>query len=1135
MTDPETLTPQPSPQPISLSTLAIRRAIGTLMLTVCVIVLGVFVIARMPIDLLPSIAYPRIGLRLDAPGVVPSVAVNDITRPLEEAMAATEGVEQIFSQTREGRISLDLFFQAGEDIDIALNDATASLNRVRDRLPESIGEPRLFKFDPSQLPVYELALTSEALSLLDLQIFAEEELTRELTRVGGVANVDVSGGVREEVQVNLDLDRLQAVGLDIGRVIAAIGDRNQGTAGGFIRGGETESLARVAGQFESVEEIRRLPLSLNRGTIASSNTSNNRNAQIPLADIATVRDGTQEQRVFVALNGQPAVKISIQKQPDANSIAVVEGVKAKLDDLERIGLVPDDMTLQVMLDESEFIRSSIADVAEAGLSGSVLAGIVVLLFLGSLRQTLVVVLAIPLATLSAMLLMGLFGLSLNVFSLGGLALGVGIVVDNTIVMLEAIATDDPDEDSTPAPKPVPNPLDPLVALSDVPIDPAAIVHHFSSPSPQTPPQTLQAHAEARSRDLESALLASTTTNLVSVVPFLLLGGFISLLFSELILTISFAVAASLPIALTVVPALTVRLLAIRRSSGFFHWWPIRAFRFGLAAFTTAYRHLLAFFLRFRLVTIGFTVTLLATTSLWMAAQLPQEILPQISNGQASLSAQFAPGTPLEDNRRVMAELDRQLLAQPETTSTLTTAGGSLFGSTTSANALRGSSSIGLAPGTDVTAFTDRLSASINEAVPLVGTTIRIRPDRVRGLILNNSPTRGDIDLILQGSNSEELAIAGEQVFAALNEQATLARYQPDAADPQSEIRIRPDWQRAADLGLSASTIGETIETVLSGSVATLFQRGDRLIDVRVQLTPGSISQPDLLRGIPLFTETSQLVRLGDIATIDTTQAPGEIQRINQRQVVIFDGSLTDGANLSDAIAETVGVIKSLDLPDSVSLLPSAAAETNQQLQDSLWLLGSLATFLVFVVMAVQYNSLRDPLVILLTIPLAVSGAIFGLYATETAIGATVLIGVVLLVGIVVNNAIILVERANQLRDREGLSARAAMLRAAPQRLRPILMTTITTVLGLLPLALEREGGAGFLQPLGVVVFSGLSLATFLTLVIVPCFYTLFHPDRNPRSPLAGAGAINSPRLPTPEPSTVSDPSASCSHQTSADL
>ena len=298
-------------------------------------------------------------------------------------------------------------------------------------------------------------------------------------------------------------------------------------------------------------------------------------------DVATVRDGTEEQRIFVSLDGTPAVKVSIQKQADANSIATVDGVKARLDDLRKAGLIADDMTLQVMLDESVFIRDSIADVVRAGATGAALAGAVVLLFLGSLRQTVTIVLAIPLATLVAMLLMGIFGLSLNVFSLGGLALGVGIVVDNTIVMLEAIATEDPDE-----------------LGGEIPRD----------------PQSFQERAEARSRDLESALLASTTTNLVSVMPFLMLGGFMSLLFGELILTISFAVAASLPIALTVVPALAVRLLSVQKSSGFSSWWPIRRFQRALSSLTQLYTRALSGLLRFRLLTVGFTVALLATTS-----------------------------------------------------------------------------------------------------------------------------------------------------------------------------------------------------------------------------------------------------------------------------------------------------------------------------------------------------------------------------------------------------------------------------------------------------------------------------------------------------------------------------------------
>jgi multidrug efflux pump subunit AcrB len=487
---------------MSISTLSIRRHIAVLMLAIALIVVGVFYLNRLPVDLLPSITYPRIGLRLDAPGVSPEVAVDEITRPLEQGLSTTEGVVQIFSQTREGRVSIDLFFEPGGDSDQALNDATATLNRVRDRLPPDIGEPRLFKFDPSQLPVYELALTSNSLTGSDLRIFADEELARELNTLPGVASVDVSGGVLEEVQVNLDPNRLQALGLGLTEVLAALEARNQDTSGGRLRSESTESLTRVVGRFSDADELQNLLFTVGDPTNPQ---------QVYLRDFADVVDGIAEQEVFVSLNQQPAVKMSVQKQPDANTVAVVEQLKSRLQELEAVGLFPDDVTMNVILDESVFIRNSINNVTSAGLSGAALAAIAVLFFLGSLRQTLIIVLAIPLATLTAIVLMGVFGLSLNVFSLGGLALGVGIVVDNSIVMLENIAL------GTAA-----------LAHRKASHDYAngAIASHGTTlnghrPLPLQADQVI-AQAEQSSRELESALLASTTTNLVSVLPFLLI-------------------------------------------------------------------------------------------------------------------------------------------------------------------------------------------------------------------------------------------------------------------------------------------------------------------------------------------------------------------------------------------------------------------------------------------------------------------------------------------------------------------------------------------------------------------------------------------------------------------------------------
>jgi multidrug efflux pump subunit AcrB len=488
--------------------------------------------------------------------------------------------------------------------------------------------------------------------------------------------------------------------------------------------------------------------------------------------------------------------------------------------------------------------------------------------------------------------------------------------------------------------------------------------------------------------------------------------------------------------------------------------------------------------------IAMAFLLLGGGSLLMVGHIPQEILPDIDTGQARLRVQFPPGTTLDENQQVMVAVDQLLMEQPETEYVFTTSGGFLFGSSTSENALRGSSTITLKPGTNVRAFSDRMNGEFDQ-FNLVGSDIRLYPESVRGLNLNNSPVRADVDVVLQSPNTERLLEAGAQVLEAL-EQATLARYSPDADPPQPEVQIRPDWERAADAGITAQSLGRIVQTLLNGAVPTQLERGDRLIDVRVQTPDSLVQRPAALGQVPLFNDDNQLIRLGDVATVEEGIAPGEIQRFNQRQVFVIEGRMVDGASLGDALAEADDIMAGVTLPDGVVRLPSFSAQSNQEIQGAMVLLGGLATFLVFTIMAVQYNSLIDPLVIMLTVPLALAGGIFGLYVTQTAIGATVVVGAVLLVGIVVNNAIILVELANEIRQFEKVDPTTAMLKAAPQRLRPILMTTVTTVLGMFPLALGLGQGSEFLQPLGVVVFFGLSLATLLTLFIIPCFYTLLH-------------------------------------------
>lgn len=854
---------------------------------------------------------------------------------------------------------------------------------------------------------------------------------RELSVVPGVAAVDVSGGAEEEVRVLVDLNRLQALGIGLNDVLNQLRARNQDISGGRILGKDSEPLTRTLGRFQDAKEIENLSLQTAMAT-AIPQTPGTANPtyfhRVYLRDFAKVIDGTKQQRIFVYLNRQPAVKVSVQKQPDANTITVIDGIRQRLEQLRQSGIIPADMTITPTRDESRFIRHSLQDVIFSAISGALLAAAAVLLFLGSLRQTFIISLAIPLCTLAAIALMKFFGLTLNIFSLAGLTLGIGQAIDTSVVTLENIA-----EKTGMTPN-------------------QRYINTKQHQKTKRNREFFIATAIASSQEVESALVAATAANLVSVLPFLLVGGFVSLLFNELILTISFAVAASVVVALTVVPMLCSRLFAIEWSSRIDEFWLLRQFNLRFEAATIFYGKLLKKILPYRKRAIAIAVVVLGCRSLFVASQIPQEILPRINTGQANLRVQFPPGTPLETSQKLMQIVDEILMKQPETDYVFTTVGGFLFGSNTTENPLRANSTITLKPGKDVEAFVKKATQELDK-LNLAGILLRLSPGQVGGLILSNTPAQGsEIDVILQGEDEQKLQQAGKQVLQALEEKASLARFRPDADARQLEVQIRPDWERVAALGLTAQEIGETVQTAIEGSVPTQIQRQNRLVDVRVELEQQAIQNPSQLERLPLFTDNNQPIRLLDVARIEQGQAPGEIQRLNQRQVFIIAGNLNQGASLGAAIAEANKIVNSIELPAGVTIVPSSAQQTNQQLQNSLQTLGALATFLIFVVMAVQYNSLVDPLVIMFTVPLALAGGLFGLYITNTAIGATVIVGVVLLVGIVVNAGILMVELANQIRQQEDCTRQVAIFKAALGRLRSIVMTTVTTTLGLFPLA-----------------------------------------------------------------------------------
>jgi hydrophobe/amphiphile efflux-1 (HAE1) family protein len=1025
-----------------LASLAIRRPVGTVMLSLVVVVLGMFYLGRLPLDLLPSIVYPQIRAGVSYPGVEPEVLEETVARPLETALAPTEGVTRIETEVQEGRVGVNLVFDYGTDIDLALQEAAKNLERARGQLPEEANPPTIGKFDPAQSPIFEGAFSSGTRPLTELRDWVDRRLVPQLLTVQGVAAVDVSGGLTREVQVVLDPERLRSYGLTVSQVNDALRAANQDVAAGRVASPTREVVGVTEGKFKSVNDIRSLVLALPSG------------GRVPLSEVAAVRDTSREQRLWVRLNGVPAVKISVRKQPDANTVAVAEGVEERLRRLQNSSFLPTGVQFRAIESQATFIRNSVKSVQDAAVGGALLSMIVIFLFLGSVRKTLVIALSIPLSLLATFVMMGMGGLTLNIMSLGGLALGVGLLLDNAIVMLENVyrRRDELGEDAETA-----------------------------------------AHRGAS--EVTSAVIASTTTNLAAVVPFLLITGLTALIFKELILTISFAILASLPVALTLVPMLAHQLTRIGWSSRLGESRPLRAFDAGMERLRRGYVRVAKVAVRFRWATVAAAIGSLLLC-IPLTSGLGNEFLPQVDDGNVSIGVNLPPGSSAGETNRVTAEVEQMVKQMPHVRNVFTTAGGFIFGGSTAEVGGRGSMTITLAPPgeRDISAdeWVQRMQARINER-GFPGARVNVRPPRIRGLRTNNAGT--DVAVTITGDDLQELQAIGEEVVERLEGVPGLQNMEPSAEEASPRISIRLDPQRASYLGLNAGAVGQTVRTALDGAVPTRYTEGNREYDVRVMFDRDRFTSPEVLGSIALFPGASggTPVYLRDVADVRIGVGPTTVLRENQNRILRITGDVvTDETTVGQVNAAIRERLQGLELPEGYGLIYGGEEEAIRENSRQLTMVTLLAIFMVFVVLAVQYESLVNPFVILLAIPLSLVGVALSLWITQTPMSAPVLLGVILLAGVVVNNSILLVEFIEEFRRDSGAPMEEAAVQAGSVRLRPILMTTLTSVLGMLPLAIGMGEGSELMRPLAVAMCGGVMVSTLLTLFVVPSAYVILN-------------------------------------------
>ncbi len=1017
---------------------SVRRPIFTTMVTLIVVIIGAVSLSRLQIDLLPEIELPTLTIRTGYEGASPEVMERLVTRIIEEVVATVPGVEEMTSQSSEGDSPVRVTFAWGTDIDTAALDVQSKLEDEINELPDDIVRPGIRKFDIASFPVVLLGISSK-LDPVELTELIENQIRYRFSRVPGVAQVDLWGGFDREVRIALDPERIKALGLPLDRVIESIRDANLDLPAGRIEQGRYEVTLRAPAEFQSLAQIRDTVI-VNRD-----------GAAVTLGQVAEVKDTYQKLSRMVRVNGERGIRVAIRKQADANTVEVSKAILAEIDAANaaypQINVVP-------VINQGNFIERSISNVARSVMYGGGLAILVLLFFLRNIRSTLVISLAIPISIVATFALVYFGGLTLNLMTLGGLALGVGMMVDSSIVVLENIFRRRDENRETPA---------------------AASVEG--------------------AREVAPAIVASTITTLVIFLPLVFIRGVTGILFKELAYVIIFSLICSLMVALSLVPMLASRLVK-SHEPGEKSRWPVfdRFFSVSerwLNGLTDGYRNLLRRVLDHRPATVFFAVAVLGA-SLLLLPLIGTEFLPPSDEGEVRITGEMEIGTRLELIDRQARKMEKIVYdAVPEAVSTMASAGAGGYQS-------RGISTaemrLSLVPSSERDRSNIEIADDLRQRLEGKIPGMQIRTRAPQGQFLLERILGGDEGLTVEirGFELEILDALARQAADAIADVDGITDIQTskEAGMPQESIRV--DRNKIADMGLSARDITRAIETAVAGSNAGEYRAGSNSYRIFVQLADAEKRSIDEILDLTLTAASGEQVVLRNLVTTESGFGPIVIDRKDQQRLVTVSANVS-GRDLGSVAAEVQERLGGIARPIGYDLFVAGTFEEQQEAFGELIVSLILALILVYMVLACQYESLRDPLVVMLSVPLAIVGVLITLFLTRTTFNVQSYIGCIMLGGIVVNNAILLVDQAGQL-SRGGMGIRESVVEAGRRRLRPILMTTLTTILGLLPLAFGIGEGADAQAPLARAVIGGLTGSTLITLILIPVVYTLFHPE-----------------------------------------
>ena len=1019
-----------------LTRFAVHRPVTTVMGCLIVVILGLTSLAKLRVDLMPDMTWPVVSVGSLYPGAGPEEIETLITRPMEQAIGAVQGVERLSSESVEGACNIRVQFAWGTNLDPAIGDIRARLERMRRNMPPGVEPATIRRYDSSDMPIIYLGMASD-LSPVEATQFAEQVISPQLERVDGVANIRIRGTTRREIQVDLDRRKLQSLNMSVTEVLDALSRDNINKPAGDFDQGYLKLLVRSRGEFTSLDQIA--------DTVVRQQTG----AVVRIRDIGTIVDGEEERTEMTRLNGEPGLLMYVYKQSGANTIAVSEAIREAV---EKINASTPEATLSVRMDKSDFIRQAIANVREAGIYGSVLAIVVLIIFLRSFRSTLVIAVTMPLSVLATFILIYFNGFTLNMVSFGGLALGIGLLVDNSIVVLESIFRKREDG------------LDREQAA----IEGAA--------------------------EVGSAIVASTLTTLVVFLPLLFIGEQTGIMFRELAYVVSFSLICSLGASLTLTPMLTAHWLPesgetglLRSIINLFHGINRRL----LGLIEGFYSAVLNGALKWPLATTA-VLLLLFSVSIGLWPRVGTEFLPKTDEGRITVNTEMAPGIQLEQLNRQAQRVESILLDMvPETDTTAAFIGDDADDADEWNEAWF---SLHLKPRGERTRSVEEVRKDLADKIgriPGMEIKVRVRNDLFGSRMFSGSG-EDSLAVEIRGHDQQTADELSRRVMEAMERVPGMINIEAAEADRRPELSMRIDRAKASSLGISVSDITQTLETAVQGSRTTVFRENGNEYDVIVRLRESDRSGRDDLEQVGVAAVGGRIIPLKNLVSFLPGESAVAINRLDRQRVAWVTGSVEE-RDLGHVVADLQAELKKIPRVEGFTLTVAGDWEEQQRSFQALTIGFVLAVLLMYMVMASQFESLRDPLLILLTLPLAAIGVVAVLLVTETTLNVQSFIGLVMLAGIVVNNAIVLVDYMNQLKRRDPSQPIDEIVRrASTRRFRPILMTTLTTVLAMLPISLGMGDGGELQAPMARVVIGGLTSATLITLLAIPLAWRAVH-------------------------------------------